>query len=158
MRTCAQAAAAAGILALCCARPVASGPAKEDAVRKEMARFDGTWQLVSAETDGKKLAEEQARKIKVVIADGRHTVYFGDKVVARGVRFRVDPTTKPKSVEDTLDDGRVVRGIYELDGDVLRSCVAPAGKERPARFSGAAGTGNTLRVFRRVPPEGKGAG
>src|SRR5947209_4641319 len=61
---------------------------KEDAVKKELARLQGTWQLVSAETDGKKLPEEQAAKVRVVIKDSKHTVYFGDQTVAKEVAFQ----------------------------------------------------------------------
>jgi uncharacterized protein (TIGR03067 family) len=121
-----------------------------DDAKEEMAKIQGTWQLVSAETDGKKLPEDQVRQTRVVIKGGKHTVYFGDKAVVKGVSFRIDPTKRPKEVTDTLEDGREVRGIYELDGDTLRSCVAGVDKERPKRLTGEAGSGQTLRVFRRV--------
>ena len=50
----------------------------------------------------------------------------------------------------TLPDGKEIKGIYEMDGDTLKSCVAPAGKERPKEFSAGKGTGHTLRVFKRM--------
>ncbi len=125
-------------------------PADDAGAREEMARLEGTWQLVSAETDGKKLPGEQAKQIRVVIKGGKHTVWFGDKALAEGVPFTIDPSKRPKQVEDTLKDGRKVRGIYELDGDTLRSCVAAPDKDCPTEFTGRAGSGCTLRVFRRV--------
>jgi uncharacterized protein (TIGR03067 family) len=115
-----------------------------------MARLEGTWQLASAEADGKRLPDEQAKQIRVVIQGGRHTVYFGDRAVAESVPFKIDPGKRPKQVEDTLKDGRKVRGIYGLDGDALRLCVAAPDKERPTEFTGKAGSGSTLRVFKRV--------
>jgi uncharacterized protein (TIGR03067 family) len=123
---------------------------KADGVEKEMAKLEGTWQLISAETDGEKLPQERARQIRVVIGKGKHTVYVNDKIIAEGVAFRIDPTKTPKEVEDTLKDDKTIRGIYELEGDTLRSCVAQVGEERPTRFSGAKGSGCTLRVFKRV--------
>jgi uncharacterized protein (TIGR03067 family) len=125
-------------------------PAADASTEEEMARLEGTWQLVSAETDGKRLPDEQAKQIRVVIKGGKHTVYFGDKAVAEGIAFTIDPGKRPKQVEDTLPDGRKVRGIYELDGEALRSCVAAPDKERPTAFTGKAGSGCTLRVFKRV--------
>ena len=122
----------------------------EEAVKKEMDRFQGTWQLVSAESDGKKLPDEQAKKIQVVIKGNKHTVSFDGKAIAKEIPFKIDPTTTPKSVEDQLPDGGVIRGIYELDGDTLKSCVAAVGKDRPKEFTGKAGSGQTLRVFKRV--------
>ena len=67
--------------------------------------MQGTWQLVSAETDGKKVPDDHVKQIRVVIKGDRHTVHFGE-VVAKEVRFAVDPTQKPKTADDTLDDGR----------------------------------------------------
>ncbi len=128
---------------------------KADAVEKEMAKLEGTWQLISAETDGEKLPDERAKQIRVVISKGKHTVYLNDKAIVEGVAFRIDPTRTPKEVEDTLKDGQKIRGIYELDGDTLRSCVAGVGKERPTRFSGEKGTGCTLRNFKRVTTAGE---
>jgi hypothetical protein len=58
--------AAAGLLA--------AADSTEDAVKKELARLQGTWQLVSAETDGKQTPEEQVAKIRVVIKDSKHSV------------------------------------------------------------------------------------
>jgi hypothetical protein len=49
------------------------------------------------------------------------------------------------------DDGGG-KGIYELNGDTLKSCVASPGKERPTEFSAKAGSGHTLRVFKCVKP------
>jgi uncharacterized protein (TIGR03067 family) len=125
---------------------------KEEAIRKELARLEGTWQLVSAETDGQKLPQERVKQIRVLIRGGKRTVYFGGKAVAEGVPFQIDPTTRPKQIEDTLKDGHKVRGIYELDGDTLRTCVALPEKERPTEFTGRKDSGCTLRVFRRVKP------
>jgi uncharacterized protein (TIGR03067 family) len=132
----------------------ADADAKADAIKKELAKFQGTWQLVSSETDGQKAPEEQLKQIKVVIKGNQHSVYFGDKLLAENVRFDIDPTKKPKTTDDTLPDGRMIHGIYELDGDTLRSCVAGIGKERPTEFTTKAGSGHTLRVFRRVPGGG----
>src|ERR1051326_7071509 len=120
------------------------------AEKQELQKFQGTWQLVSAENDGKVLPEEQVKQIRVVIEGNTHTVYFGDKAVAEKIEFRIDPTKKPKEVTDTLKDGKEIRGIYELDGDTLRSCVGAPGKDRPTEFTGKAGSGQTLRVFKRV--------
>ena len=39
---------------------------------------------------------------------------------------------------------------YDLKGDILKSCVAAADKERPTEFAAKVGTGQTLRLFKRV--------
>jgi uncharacterized protein (TIGR03067 family) len=126
------------------------GTPKDNALKAEWAKLNGTWQLMSAENDGKKAPEDFVKTVRVVIRDGKHTVHVGDQVAAKEIPFTIDPTKKPKQAIDTLPDGKQIHSIYEIDGDTLRSCVAPVGKDRPKEFSGAAGTGNTLRVFKRV--------
>ena len=61
---------------------LAADTPKDAAVKKELEQLQGTWQLVSAETDGKKAPEEQVKKIRVVIKGSKHSVYFGDDAVA----------------------------------------------------------------------------
>ena len=141
----------------CSSGPVAPSRAARTSgklVEEELARFRGTWQLVSAETDGVKAPKDRTDKIRVVIEGSRHTVIFGDQEVVHSVPFAVDPTTTPKSVTDTLvdgpDKGKQIKGIYKLEGDTMTSCVAKVGEDRPAEFASKPGSGHTLRVFRRV--------
>src|SRR3954447_17899147 len=54
---------------------VAADAPKDEAVKQELAKVQGTWQLVSAETDGKTAPDEQVKKTRVVIEGGKHTVY-----------------------------------------------------------------------------------
>lgn len=124
--------------------------AGEEAVKDELKKFEGTWQLTSATKDGKETPEETVKKIRIVIKGGMHTVYFGDDVVVKEIPFTIDPTQDPKITEDKLPDGKAIKGIYKLDGDTLTSCVAEIGKDRPKEFAAKPGTGNTLRVFKRV--------
>jgi uncharacterized protein (TIGR03067 family) len=79
----------------------------------------------------------------VVIKEGKHSVYFGDEVAAKEIPFTVDPSKAPKTTVDTLPDGKEIKGIYKLDGDTLTSCVAEAGKDRPAEFVSKPGSGHT---------------
>lgn len=128
-------------------------PADDNAAaRAELEKFAGTWQLVSAVKDGKPTPDEVISKIRVVIRDGKHTVYFGDDVAVKEIPFTVDPSQDPKTSTDTLPDGKVINGIYKLDGDSLTSCVAEPNKDRPTEFASKAGLGHTLRVFKRVKP------
>jgi len=81
-------------------------------------------------------------------------VTFGDQVVAHEVKFTLDPTTHPKSTEDTLEEepnkGKKIRGIYLLEGDSLTSCVGAIDGPRPTEFSSKPGSGQSLRRFQRV--------
>src|SRR3954463_11250275 len=85
--------------------PEPAGGDKRMLVEEELARFQGTWQPVSAEADGVKAPKDRGDKSRVVIKGPRRTVIFGDELVAHSVPFDIDPTTTPKSVVDTLEAG-----------------------------------------------------
>jgi uncharacterized protein (TIGR03067 family) len=131
----------------------ADGGAKEKAAGKDLQAFKGTWRLSSREEDGKKSGEEW---IKGVIAtndgSGKVSVRRGDKVIAEGT-VKLDPTSKPKAIDVTFTagerKGKTVLGIYEIEGDTFRVCVARPGGSRPAAFSAGAGSGRTLVVYER---------
>lgn len=126
-------------------------------VKDELARIEGTWQLVYAETDGKTTPGAQIQAVRVVIKGNSHSVYFGEKLVVHDVSFNLDPSVTPRTTDDTINDGpdkgKQIHGIYELEGDTLASCVAKIGQERPKKFSTTPGSGHTFRVFKRVRPD-----
>jgi uncharacterized protein (TIGR03067 family) len=133
--------------------PAADGVAKEEAVAKDLQAFKGTWRLISKEVDGKKFSEEE---IQDVIATndgaGKVSVRHGDKVFNEGT-VKLDPTKKPRAIDVTFIEGerkgQMVLGIYEIEDDAFRVCVARPGDERPAEFSAKAGSGRTLITYRR---------
>jgi len=55
-----------GLLFAVTSQPTFADDAKEEAVKKEKKQFEGTWQVVSLEVDGNKVADENARKITVI--------------------------------------------------------------------------------------------
>jgi uncharacterized protein (TIGR03067 family) len=130
--------------------PTGACLADDDAVKSELKKFEGTWQLESATNNGKHTPEEVVKMIRVVIKESKHSVYFGDKPAVKEIPFTLDPTKNPKTSTDKLPDGREIKGIYKLDGDTLTSCVAEPDKDRPTEFSSKEGSNWTLRVFKRV--------
>ena len=134
-------------------RSQAADDANEEAVAKDLRAFKGTWRLSSKEVDGKKFSEEE---IKDVIAtndgSGNISVRRGDKEINEGT-VKLDPTKSPRTIGVTFTEGerkgQTVLGIYEIEGDAFRVCVARPGDERPAEFSAKAGSGRTLIVYKR---------
>jgi uncharacterized protein (TIGR03067 family) len=133
----------------------AAGEPSQEAIQKELQKFQGTWQLVSSVSNGKEVPDDHVKNIKVVIKGNKHTVYYGDKEVAKNVPFQIDPSKNPKTVDDILKDGKKILGIYEIKGNTLKSCVATVGKDRPTQFVSKPGSGHALRIFKRAEKPGQ---
>ena len=134
--------------------PAADAP-KEDAVKKELARFDGTWGFVSIEVEGMKVPEEEVKKSgKLVIKGGKFTLKEGDSTYEG--TFKVDLSKKPKQIDVTFtegpDKGKTFLGIYEVEGDTYKNCIGMAGKDRPTEFTSKPGSGHVLEVLKRELP------
>jgi uncharacterized protein (TIGR03067 family) len=71
--------------------------------------------------------------------------------------YKLDPTTKPKSLDvspvDGPDKGKFGAAIYDLDGDTLKLCL-PRGatKERPTEFRSPQGSQHGYFVLKRIKP------
>lgn len=109
----------------------------EDKGDKE--KFKGEWLLVSREENGEsqKVSEDSEHYIKLKIdGDSFHVTLGGGEHEAT---FAVDSSKKPKTIDVTLkggdQDGKVMKGFYELDGDTLKICIgSPEAPDRPAEF------------------------
>jgi uncharacterized protein (TIGR03067 family) len=129
---------------------------KEDAVRKDFEALTGTWTVVAAVRDGKKLSEAEIQGIAFTIErTGRAVVKRNEQVIFEGI-ISIDPTRNPKTEDVTQtsegeNKGKTVLSIYEINGDTLKICSAAGpGKERPVEFSSKPGSGYFLREFRRT--------
>lgn len=126
--------------------------AEDDAVKKEMAKLDGTWQMVSGQASGFPLPEEKAKTGKRVAKDGETTITFGDQPYFKA-KYTIDPSKKPKTIDYMMTEGptkgKTHLGIYELDGDTVKFCFAAPGKDRPTDFTAKEGSERTLSVWKR---------
>jgi uncharacterized protein (TIGR03067 family) len=152
--------------AVCClimtagALIAADGAAEGDRSKGDLEKLRGTWLTVSLVNDGKTLVDEKALSPKGpttnLVYDGNTwMIKVGDKTVARGV-FKIDPTKMPKEI-DIMDESGVKNdktklGIYELEVDTYKYCLAPAGKPRPTELKSIAGHGHMLKVSNRANP------
>jgi len=126
--------------------------ARDDAAKKDLEKFQGNWQLISVERDGKKTPQEEAKKITLSI-QGNKVVLRKNAVIITEVTMTLDPTKKPKELDETIttgpDKGKVFSAIYEIDDGHHKICFAAAGKERPTAFSSLPGSGQLLQVWKR---------
>jgi uncharacterized protein (TIGR03067 family) len=126
------------------------GP-KEKAVKADLDKLQGSWQLVSAEFDGEKATADSVRLISMGIRDNKLTIHRANvKEVVVPIPFTIDPTKKPKTFDQQPRDGKEIHGIFDLDGDILKICTAAPGKGRPTEFAAKRGTEQRLRVFKRI--------
>jgi uncharacterized protein (TIGR03067 family) len=101
--------------------------AAEGEDRAELKKFEGTWQLVSEVMDGKEQPADYVGRIRWIFdGEGHWRVEDGGKVIFAG-DMKVYPDRSPRAADSTLTNegehkGKVVRAIYELDGDALRQC------------------------------------
>ena len=54
---------------------------KQEAVKKELKKFEGTWTMVSAERNGAQAPEEAIKNIRVIIKGDKFTIKEGDRTV-----------------------------------------------------------------------------
>jgi uncharacterized protein (TIGR03067 family) len=123
--------------------------AGDDAAKKDLAKFQGNWQLISAERDGKKTPQEDAKKITLTVQGDKFVLRKDDVVLSEGT-MTLDPSKKPKEVDETIttgpNKGKVFSAIYEIDDEQHKICFASAGKERPTAFSSS--SGQLLQVWK----------
>lgn len=124
-----------------------------DAVKKELARLDGEWVMVSGERDGQALPEEYVKTATRVARDGVSTVTIAGMVVMKS-KYTIDPTKKPKAIDFEATEGEAagkkIQAIYELDGDTLKFCLSASDRDRPTDFTAKDGSGRTLSVWKRA--------
>jgi uncharacterized protein (TIGR03067 family) len=127
-----------------------------DTLKEERKPLAGTWQLLFWEIDGKKTPEQDLQKIQLVgDAEGK-VEYQRDGEVFLAGSAQIDSTAQPAICDFTYTKdtkgslaGKTVLGIYKIDGDTLTICYTPPGKDRPREFSGKAGSGLGLMIYRR---------
>jgi uncharacterized protein (TIGR03067 family) len=131
-------------LALACAAPTLAGGGQA-----EEARFQGTWQVVSLEKNGK--SED--------VPKGATMAFTGDKFQMKGSEsdyggtFTLDPFKRPRRIDTRVTGGenKVVetQGIYEFQGDLLRIAWREGKDLRPMAFLSKPDTGVRVITLKR---------
>jgi uncharacterized protein (TIGR03067 family) len=124
--------------------------ADDDAVKKEKQSLQGKWTIVSVDRDGKAV-DMWKDGVRLIEGDNYTlTTKGGDSF--KGT-FALDPAKVPKAIDFSPAGGqykgKTLRGIYEIDGDMLKICFAEPDKERPTEFSSKAGSGWTLATHKK---------
>src|SRR5438270_167955 len=86
------------VLVVGAALVVGADDKKDDAVKDELKKLEGNWQLVASEREGEKAPAEAAKMMKAVVKGDKVTIYQGDKVGGEAT-FTIDPSKKPKTMD-----------------------------------------------------------
>jgi uncharacterized protein (TIGR03067 family) len=153
MRRCTLTAVAVGLLLIGLNSLNATQEGKDDLAKQELKKLQGTWTMAGLEKDGEKLPEEKLKEAmwKVKMKGTSFVVTIGAKTIAEGT-FTIDASKNPKRLDaEVTSKGKTEKtiGIYDLDGDTLRVCFVPEGKERPTDFKTKAGSDRILETLRR---------
>jgi uncharacterized protein (TIGR03067 family) len=130
-------------------------PVRGEAEQKELAKFQGTWKVLSYEEDGKKRPADEIKNSRLIFQGAAFAVRNGDRIEERGTQ-KLDLSQEPRAVDHTItegtDKGKTYPGIYRIAGDRLTFCFAPAGKKRPTEFRSKPGSGYYLISYQRDKP------
>ena len=111
-------------------------------------KIRGKWDLVEVREGGAVQKPKKPRQ-RVVEFDA-DKVRFDDGTAQE---YLLNPRKKPKEIDVKLSDDeahRLVRGIYQLDGDELKICVDLSGKRRPAAFESKKGSEHRVLILKRL--------
>ncbi len=130
---------------------------RETTVKKELKKLEGTWEVVSVESNGRKGAEGELTGLAYVFeANGKWKLQKDGESQAEGT-FTIDPTKNPPTIDYKIvssiseeSKGKTSLGIYKLDGDKLTVCRTwPDNDQRPAEFAASAESKCILTEFNR---------
>jgi uncharacterized protein (TIGR03067 family) len=142
-------------LGLCLAAVLAIGAGDAADGKKELAKFDGTWNVSEITYNG---TDHSKLNLNFVFKGDEVLVEGNDKVKLEYARFKIklDPGTTPKLFDLTVKAGvqkdTSMEGIYEFKGDELKICIRVFGKERPTEFGSPDGSSVALLVLKRPAP------
>jgi uncharacterized protein (TIGR03067 family) len=107
--------------------------------------------FAGSDGEGKPASLDSIRRNRIVV-DGNNWTVVSQGKSSKGT-FRLDAVPTPGTLDVTFTEGsekgKTYLGIYELQGDNLKLCRVPAGKERPTAFVRKSGN-EVLETYRRA--------
>ena len=117
----------------------------------DLDKLQGTWNVMSLETDGQKMPATVFETARIVI-EGKAFTSLGVGATYEGT-LKLDPASKPKAFDLVFTAGHAKGhrnlGIYKLNGDTWTICLATRGNNRPGKFATAPDTGFALETLKR---------
>ena len=113
--------------------------------------LQGTWNVAALEVDGQAMPSAILSNARIVIEGDRFTS------IGLGAEYKgtvtLDASANPRQLDMKFDagpeKGNTNLGIYEIQGDNLKLCLATRGSVRPAAFVSKPGSGIALETLSR---------
>ena len=141
------------LIGLACTSISLAGAEDNPAFQKDIARLQGEWSMVSGTVDGMAIPGAMLKEARRVCQGDEITVKIGAQLIMKA-KITIDPSKTPKTIDFQVIDGptkgKRQLGIYEVDGDTLKSCFAAPDAARPADFASAPGDHRTATVWKRA--------
>jgi uncharacterized protein (TIGR03067 family) len=140
------------VTALALASFVAAPVPPPDELERARQSLQGEWQVAEFTRDGRAWEVKELEGAKAVFKGSIFTITIGQR--ADETTFTLDPKTSPATINfmktDPKFQGRVMSGIFKLEGDKLTICSAHEDAERPKEFKSAEKSRTCLFVLERV--------
>jgi uncharacterized protein (TIGR03067 family) len=124
-----------------------AGAKPDEAEKKELEKVTGVWVHV-----GDNVPPENA-DARLIYRGREFEGRLGDKILFKR-SVKLDPTKSPKELDLILgsgpNQGKTLLGLYELDAENYRGCLAGPDKPRPAKLSPEPNSGQRAFAFRRL--------
>ena len=109
----------------------------DEAAKKELKLFQGSWKAVAIRNaDGNEAPQSDVQQTRLTVEGNAFTLTSRD-VTIKGT-FSVNPAKTPKAIDVVLkgDNGEETKllGIYQVKGDIRKSCFAMPQQDRPSQF------------------------
>jgi uncharacterized protein (TIGR03067 family) len=121
--------------------------------KKELEKLQGTWSLVSYETDGKRIKGEDERHLFIVKGD-RWSMLIDGWMVQAGTVQQIEVVAKHSAIDLLITGGSGIGtttlSIYAIEGDSLK--YLNCGEPRATDFTTKRGDGRHFLTFRRANP------
>lgn len=123
----------------------------------ELQKFQGSWVLISAEVDGKKVHDTHVAQGRITFAGDKVEIVtphqHKEKIIASITKL--DLTKNPKEMHWVRttgpNAGTATIAIYEFDGpDQYKICFDPAGLDTPKGFGTKEGSGHIWHTWKRA--------
>jgi uncharacterized protein (TIGR03067 family) len=118
-----------------------------------VTELEGEWAMTSAIFDGTLMDQNMVKWCKRLTRGNVTKVIVGPQVFLHA-RFTLDHSAQPTLIDylnlEGVTKGKAQAGIYELNGDTLKICMAPPDQERPANFSSQPGDNRSYTTWIRV--------